>query len=136
MKRFSLSVVLSLTITLLAFAPQLRADSCDHVTTDSIHGNTIASFSSANDGDARHWEAWASNGAFTSITHETSSPSSSSSQTVTLSTTGNGDSAQTASTSISSSSPTVSIPETSSLLLLFSGLLAAAIGLPLKKTAA
>jgi len=125
MKQFSMVVILGLTLMLLALAPQLRADGCDHFNYE--HGNTIAATSSwswnhdmdshsnawrDDDDDRRgdgNWGGWGMH-----VSH-----------------TNSGSDADSGSVSVD-----VSTPEPSSLFLLLSGLVAAAVGFAVKKVAA
>jgi hypothetical protein len=127
MKRYSLAVVLGLTVMLLALAPQLRADGTDHFTYD--HGNVIvATHSSHADSDSNH--DWNTAEGFCSSAHSNPVKLGSSSGS-------NGGSNANCSTGMGgSTSSTSSTPEPSSLVLLLSGLMAAAAGLTLKKVLA
>jgi hypothetical protein len=125
MKRFSMAVILGLTLMLLALAPQLRADGYDHFNYE--HGNTLAATSSSpydvdahsnawrdDDDDRRgdgNWGGWGMH-----VSHSASGSDA--------------DSGYSGSVSMD-----VSTPEPSSLLLLLSGLAAAAVGFALKKVA-
>lgn len=126
MKRYSLAVVLGLTVMLLALAPQLRADGTDHFTYN--HGNAIlATHSSHADSDSDHdWntaEGLCSSAHSHSVRLGSSSGSNANSDCSTTGGSSDGGSA-------------TSTPEPSSLILLLSGLMAAAVGLTLKKVVA
>src|ERR1700739_3029544 len=56
MKRFSMAVILGLTLMLLALAPQLRVNGYDHFNYE--HGNTLAATSSSPYDVDAHSNAW------------------------------------------------------------------------------
>lgn len=122
MKRFSMVVILGLTLMLLALAPQLRADGYDHFNYE--HGNTIVDTSAWNHDMDSHSNAWRDDdddrgdgnwgGWGMHVSHSASGLDADS----------------------GSVSMDVSAPEPSSLFLLLGGLAAAAVGFALKKVAA
>lgn len=118
MKRYSLVVFLGLTLMLLALAPQLRADGCDHFNYTE-HGNTLAS---SQDSVVTHSNAWRDND-----DHRHSFAGSGMCW--------NGGSGSGSDPESGSGSQDASTPEPSSLFLLVSSLLAAAVGMALKKAA-
>lgn len=130
MKRYSLAVVLGLTVMLLALAPQqLRADGTDQFTYD--HGNAIvATHSSHADSDSNH--DWNTAEGFCSSAH--SNPVKLGSSSGSNANSSNGDCSNMGGSGNGGS--TTSTPEPSSLVLLLSGLMAAAVGLALKKVVA
>lgn len=60
MKRYTLPILLGLTVTLLALAPQLRADGTDHA--NDSHAMAANVNSHGDSSDLRHADAWGSNG--------------------------------------------------------------------------
>jgi hypothetical protein len=122
MKRFNMVAILGLTLMLLAWAPQIRADGTDHF--DYDHGNTVAATSSPH-----HDMDWHSN-AWRDADHNRHVDGDSGGWGMSM---GNDDSGS--DSDPGSGSSVVSTPEPSSLFLLLSGLAAAAVGLALKKVA-
>ena len=108
---------------LLALAPQLRADGSDHF--DYDHGNTIAATSSAHNDMDWHSNAWRDDD-----DHDRHVDGNSGGWGMC---TGHGGSGS--DSDPGSGSTSVSTPEPSSLFLLLSGLVAAAVSLALKKVA-
>jgi len=133
MNRYGTAIVFGLIVTLLAIAPQLRADGTDKFNYDE-HNNTILTTSYEKDGDQghswwadkdndhdwrHHWHIW----------HHDSGGANFGS--------GIGDLGGAKTDSDSGPGSTAMLaPEPSTLLLILSGFLAAGLGLALKKAAA
>ena len=146
-KRYSLAVILGMTVMLLALAPQLRADRTDHK--DSDHWSAMSSAKSHggdSDSDLKHADAWRSDNAWHKAKAMCSNDgdgdsddngngnngNSGNSNTGGSGSSGNGGNMGGSGTGTMSSTT----PEPSSLVLLLSALVAAAAGAALKKVVA